>query len=97
MNKSILDHELVPEHIILSESEVEKAFKNLDYEPSQLPKILVSDPVMQLIGAKEGDIIKIIRKSRAPGLNLKRSNEDIRDAHYVTYRIVVKNDDDEYE
>jgi len=30
---------------------------------SQFPKILKSDPVVNILGAKIGDLIKIIRKS----------------------------------
>lgn len=73
----ILKHELVPEHIILSEEEKEELLKRYNISLHQLPKILVNDPVVKAIGAKEGDVIKIIRKSPVAG-------------KAVYYRVVVK-------
>lgn len=63
----ILKHEFVPKHIILNEEEKKEVLKNLQIEPQQLPKILTLDPVVKEIGAKEGDILKIVRKSPTAG------------------------------
>lgn len=63
----ILKHELVPKHIILNEEEKKEVLKNLQIESQQLPKILTIDPVVKEIDAKEGDILKIIRKSPTAG------------------------------
>jgi DNA-directed RNA polymerase subunit H len=63
----ILKHELVPEHVILKEEERKKLLEELNILPQQLPKILVTDPVVKAIEAKEGDVIKIIRKSPTAG------------------------------
>lgn len=63
----ILKHELVPKHIILNEEEKKEILKNLQIEPHQLPKILTLDPVVKAINAKEGDILKIVRKSPTAG------------------------------
>ena len=60
---AIKDHELVPEHILLSPEEGEEVLRRYGVEASQLPKIHVNDPAAKEIGAKVGDIIKIIRKS----------------------------------
>ena len=60
---NLLEHELVPEHIILSKEEAEEVLKKYKITPHQLPKLLSSDPIAKLIGAKPGDIVKIIRKS----------------------------------
>jgi len=74
---NILDHELVPEHIILSKEEAEEVLKKFNIKPEQLPKILTTDPVVKAIGAKKGDIIKVIRRSKTA---LKS----------VVYRLVVE-------
>ena len=74
---NILDHELVPEHVILSKEEAEEVLKKFNIKPEQLPKILTTDPVVKAIGAKKGDIIKVIRRSKTA---LKS----------VVYRLVVE-------
>jgi DNA-directed RNA polymerase subunit H len=74
---NILNHELVPEHIILSKEEEKEILDKFKIRPENLPKILISDPVVKAIGAKEGDILKIIRKSKTAGTSLY-------------YRVVVK-------
>jgi len=56
-------HELVPEHIILSEKEIQDLLKKYDITPDQLPKLLHTDPAAIACGAKPGNILKIIRKS----------------------------------
>lgn len=63
MKKDILKHKLVPEHTILSKSEIKKVLKELDIHSEQLPKIKQDDPVCKAIEAKPGDILKITRKS----------------------------------
>jgi DNA-directed RNA polymerase subunit H len=73
---NILAHELVPAHKILSDKEAKKVLKAYNIEPDQLPKILDNDPVIKAIGAKPGQIIKIIRKSELAGEN-------------IAYRLVV--------
>ena len=60
----ISNHELVPKHILLSQQEKEEVMKNYGIRKiSQFPKILKSDPAVQTLEAKPGDLIKIIRKS----------------------------------
>jgi len=72
----ILKHKLVPTHIIISEEEKKKLLEKLKTTPDQLPKILTTDPAVISIGAKPGQIVKIIRKSPTAG-------------EAVAYRIVV--------
>ena len=67
MKFDILEHNAVPKHEILTESEIKKIFSKLDYEISQLPKIKVDDPVSKAIGAQEGDVLKITRESQTAG------------------------------
>jgi len=64
---TILDHELVPKHILLTKEEKRQLLEQLKVRPEQLPWIRASDPVAKLIGAKPGDIVKIIRKSPTAG------------------------------
>ena len=74
----ILGHKLVPEHIILNEKEKKEVIeKYTGGDAYKLPYILSTDPVVQVIGAKPGDVIKIIRRSPTAGT-------------YVYYRLVVK-------
>ncbi|MBO3762834.1 MAG: DNA-directed RNA polymerase subunit H [Thermoproteota archaeon] len=62
-----LSHELSPKYEILSEEERISLLKTYRIKPSNLPKILDSDPAVKALGAKPGDIIKIIRKSDLAG------------------------------
>jgi DNA-directed RNA polymerase subunit H len=54
---------MVPEHILLTPEEGEEVLKRFGIVAPQLPKIHISDPASKEIGAKVGDIIKVIRKS----------------------------------
>lgn len=71
----ILQHNLVPEHIILTDEEAEEVLLEKNITEDQLPKILPNDPVVKAINAKEGDILKIIRNSETAGT-------------FISYRIV---------
>jgi DNA-directed RNA polymerase subunit H len=73
----ILKHNLVPKHEVMSDSEIKKTFKDLEYDTKHLPKIKLSDPVVKNIDAKIGDILKITRDSQTAGT-------------FITYRIVEK-------
>lgn len=63
----ITKHELVPKHIVLSEKEKEELLKKYGITLRQLPRILLSDPVIKALNAKVGDVVKIIRKSETAG------------------------------
>lgn len=49
-----MKHHLVPEHVVLNDSEAKRVLKELDAHPEQLPKIKTTDPVVKAIGAKRG-------------------------------------------
>jgi DNA-directed RNA polymerase subunit H len=60
---AIKDHETVPEHVLLTPEESAVMLEGFGIVAPQLPKIHVSDPAAKEIGAKVGDIIKVIRRS----------------------------------
>jgi len=60
---AVKDHEMVPEHVLLTPEESAEVLKAFNIVAPQLPKIHVTDPAAREIDAKVGDIIKIIRKS----------------------------------
>ena len=56
----LMKHKLVPKHIIVSEKEKEEVIRK--YGPLKyFPKISAKDPIVQEIGAKPGDLIRIER------------------------------------
>lgn len=73
----IFKHELVPKHELLEPEEKEKVLAEYRVQPYQLPRIRASDPAVKAIGARPGDIVRIIRKSTTAG-------------RYVSYRYVVE-------
>jgi len=60
---AVKDHEMVPEHVLLTPEEGDVVLKGFGIEAPKLPKIHVNDPAAREIGAKVGDIIKVIRRS----------------------------------
>jgi DNA-directed RNA polymerase subunit H len=63
----VMDHELVPKHEIVSVEEAVKILKELGVAPENLPWIKASDPVARELGAKPGDLIRVVRKSPTAG------------------------------
>jgi len=74
---NIFNHTLVPKHEIVPPEEREKLLREYRVQPYQLPRLKASDPAVKAIGAKPGDIVKIIRDSPTAG-------------RYVSYRHVVE-------
>jgi len=70
-------HDLVPKHELLNEKDKEELLKQYGIELKQLPRILVSDPAIKELGAKVGDVVKIVRKSETAG-------------EYKYFRVVIK-------
>lgn len=64
---NVLDHEMVPDHKIMSEEEVEKLLSDFRITTDQLPKIFHDDPAVRAIKARPGNVIKIIRSSHTAG------------------------------
>ena len=59
----VLAHDLVPHHTILTKAETHKLLKDFSIRLVNLPRIYEDDPASVALGAKEGSVIKIIRKS----------------------------------
>ena len=59
----VLLHELVPKHKLLTKQETLDLLEKYQISVIDLPQISEKDPVEIAIGAKEGDVVKIIRDS----------------------------------
>ena len=73
---NISRHELVPKHLLVSEAEKKQVLKKYRVKESQLPKILVTDPMARYLGLRKGNLVKIIRDSQTAGI-------------YIVYRICI--------
>lgn len=78
MNKKfdIRKHVLVPKHQKLSDKEKEELLQKYGITSFELPKIVKHDPMSVSVGAKVGDVIRIVRDSQTAGKS-------------VFYRVVV--------
>ncbi|MBI0583816.1 MAG: DNA-directed RNA polymerase subunit H [Methanomassiliicoccus sp.] len=77
----VLEHDLVPEHSLLSEQEAEKVLANLRITRDQLPKIRRDDACIRLLEKIEGPI--------APGriIQIRRSSDTAEE--FIIYRLVI--------
>lgn len=73
----IFEHVLVPKHEILSDEERDRVLAEYRVQPYQMPQIKASDPAVKAIGARPGDMLRIIRKSSTAG-------------EHIAYRYVVE-------
>jgi DNA-directed RNA polymerase subunit H len=60
----VLLHKFVPQHLLLSKEESQELLEKYKIELTDLPQIFEKDPVAIAIGAKEGDIVRIVRDSQ---------------------------------
>jgi DNA-directed RNA polymerase subunit H len=73
----IFDHKLVPKHEILNEKDKTELLAQYKIQPYQMPQIKANDPAVKAIGARPGDLLKVIRKSATAG-------------EHIAYRYVVE-------
>ena len=59
----VLAHSLVPFHRIMTKEETDALLKRYSIDLVNLPRILDDDPVAKALGARFGDVVKIVRKS----------------------------------
>ena len=59
----VLLHELVPKHYLLTKEETKELLDKFKITVTDLPQMFEKDPVAIAIGAKEGDVVKIVRES----------------------------------
>lgn len=63
----ITKHVLVPKHTKLSEKDKLALLERYQVTVKELPRIASSDPALEGLDVKAGDIIKIVRKSETAG------------------------------
>ena len=59
----VSEHELVPEHTVLEEDDLEEVLAEYGIDRTDLPKIKRSDPALPE-DAELGDVVRIVRDSR---------------------------------
>ena len=58
---------MVPKHEVLTQKEKKEVLEMLGITRDQLPLIKESDVIAKAISAKQGDVVRIIRKSQTAG------------------------------
>jgi DNA-directed RNA polymerase subunit H len=59
----VSQHDLVPEHTVVSEDDLAAVLDEYDIDRTDLPKIKRTDPALP-DGAEVGDVVEVVRDSR---------------------------------
>lgn len=73
----IFEHALVPKHEIMTEKEKNQLLSRYKIHPYQMPQVKANDPAVKAIGARPGDLLRVIRRSATAG-------------EHIAYRYVVE-------
>lgn len=65
---NVLDHDMVPNHQVMSEDEVKALLARYSITFEQLPKVYHDDAVVRQINGKVGDVIHVVRQSQTAGI-----------------------------
>ena len=65
--KTLSENLLVPKHEIIPAEKALEILAKYGADAKKLPQILRDDPMVEEIGAKKGDLIKIVRNSMTAG------------------------------
>ena len=65
--KNLSENLLVPKHEIIPAEKAQEILAKYGADAKKLPQILREDPMVEEIGAKKGDMIKITRDSPTAG------------------------------
>ena len=63
----ISKHKLVPKHTILGDADKQELLQRYNITLNHLPRILLTDPMVKVLDAKVGDVVKIVRESPTAG------------------------------
>ena len=63
----IKHHVLIPKHLKTSEKEKKMLLEKYNITLRELPKIQITDPAIQKLDVKPGDIVKVVRYTKVTG------------------------------
>ena len=61
------DNYLVPKHEVVPKEKAQEVLEKFGSSAERFPQIGAADPIIEEIGGKKGDIVKIVRQSRTAG------------------------------
>nr|ODN89986.1 hypothetical protein L203_01903 [Cryptococcus depauperatus CBS 7841] len=73
---NITKHFLVPKHTVMKPEEKAALVKRYRLKETQLPRIMVTDPVAKYYGLKRGQVMKIERASETAGRSVVSKSQD---------------------